>query len=63
MAHAEARRLESIGAPIGAPVLAINVRERLLRVRAGPAPAAVAALFFLERRGGEPGTTRFEPVE
>jgi hypothetical protein len=62
MAHAEARRLESIGASIGAPVLAINARERLLRVRAAPAPAEVAALFFLERQGGEPGTTRFEPV-
>jgi hypothetical protein len=62
VAHAEARRLESIGAPIGGPVLAVNARERLLRVRAAAAPAEVAALFFLERRGGEPGTARFEPV-
>jgi hypothetical protein len=62
MAHAEARRLESIGAPIGAPVIAVNARERLLRVRAAAAPAEVAALFFLERQGSEPGAIRFEPV-
>jgi hypothetical protein len=62
MAHAEVRRLESIGAPVGAPVIAVNAREHLLRVRAAPAPAEVAALFFLERCGGEPGAIRFEPV-
>jgi hypothetical protein len=62
IAHAEARRLESIGAPLGGAALAVNARERLLRVPACATPVEVSTLFFLERRDRHPHTVSFEPV-
>jgi len=43
-------------------VVAVNARERLVRVAGAPEPAPVAALFFLDRRVDGPGTPRFEPA-
>jgi hypothetical protein len=62
VAHAEARRLAELGAPLEATVLGVNARERLLRMHAASAPAPLAALFFLERDAGESGPPRFEAV-
>ncbi|HEY2570413.1 MAG TPA: hypothetical protein VGI27_03025 [Solirubrobacteraceae bacterium] len=61
LAHAEARRLESLGA-VPAAVLGINRRERLLRVCTAARPSPIAALFFLERSAAAPNTPRFEAV-
>lgn len=61
--HAEDERLQSAGIPRGEPVLAVNHRERLLRMSGAQRPAPLAALFFLDRRLDGPSSPRFEPVE
>ncbi len=51
--------------PGGAPwqeVVAINARERLVRMRGAAEPAPLAALFFLDRRPDGPSRPRFEPA-
>jgi hypothetical protein len=60
--HAEARRLERAGEPRREKVVAVNERERLLRMRGATEPAPLAALFFLDRRSDGPPSPRFEPV-
>jgi hypothetical protein len=60
--HAEARRLEEAGDPLRGEVVAINARERLVRVRGTAAPAPLSALFFLDRRPDTFGRPRFEPA-
>jgi hypothetical protein len=60
--HAEARRLERAGKARREKVVAINERERLLRMRGAAEPAPLAALFFLDRRSDGPPRPRFESV-
>lgn len=60
--HAEARRLEGAGEPQREEVVAVNERERLLRMRGAAEPAPLAALFILDRRSDGPPSPRFEPV-
>jgi hypothetical protein len=60
--HREARRLQSTASPRGEPVVAVNERERLLRMRGAQEPAPLAALFFLERRADGPARPRFEEL-
>lgn len=60
--HAEARRLESAGEPRREQVVAVNDRERLLRMRGAAEPAPLGALFFLDRRSDGSPSPRFEPV-
>jgi hypothetical protein len=43
-------------------VLSVDSRERLVRTNAARAPAALEALFFLDRRQHGPSQPRFEPV-
>lgn len=60
--HAEVRRLARIGdTPRGQP-LAINTRERLIRMRGASEPAPLGALFFLDRRRDGPDKPIFEPA-
>jgi hypothetical protein len=62
--HAEAERLQRAGTPREEPVLAVNERERLLRMTGcAQGPAKLVALFFLDRRLDGPASPRFEPVE
>jgi hypothetical protein len=60
--HAEAERLAGAGAPRLEPVVAVNERERLVRMSGARGPAPLAALFFLDRRPDGPERPRFEPV-
>jgi hypothetical protein len=60
--HAEAERLAGAGAPRLEPVIAVNERERLVRMSGAVAPAPLAALIFLDRRLDGPDQPRFEPV-
>jgi hypothetical protein len=61
--HAEARRLQSAGTPRREPVLAVNERERLLRMNGATEPVPLAAMFFLDRRPDGPASPHFEPIE
>lgn len=60
--HAEARRLDQTEDPPRAAVVAINSRERIVRMRGAAAPAPLTALFFLDRRPNGPSQPRFEPA-
>ncbi len=60
--HAEAERLIGVGQPRLEPVVAINARERLVRMGGATGPTPLAALFFLNRRSEGPEQPRFEPV-
>ena len=42
--------------------VAVNARERLVRVAGAREPAELGALFFLERRADGPASPRFEPA-
>jgi hypothetical protein len=60
LAHAEARRLDQAG--VGqrrGEIVAVNDRERLVRMRPAE-PAPLGALFFLDRRSDGPSRPRFE---
>jgi len=58
--HAEAERVPS--SLESTEVLGANTRELLVRTRVAPAPAPLAALFFLDRRSDGPAQPRFEPA-
>ena len=60
--HAEARRLEEAGEAQPGEVVAVNERERLLRMAGAGEPVPLAALFFLDRRPDGPSSPRFEPI-
>jgi hypothetical protein len=60
--HAEAQRLKRAGHRPSGEVVATNSREQLVRMRGGEAPAALAALFFLDRRLEAPPQPSFERV-
>jgi hypothetical protein len=61
--HAEAHRLELVGAPRPESILASDERERLLRMDGASHPAPLAGLFFLDRRVDGPPEPSFEPIE
>lgn len=42
--------------------IVVDEHERMLKVAGAPAPAPLAALFFLDRRVDGPGRPRFEPA-
>lgn len=58
--HAEAQRLERTGEPPSEQVVAVNARERIVRVHPVAAPAPLAAVFILDRRPDGPAEPRFE---
>jgi hypothetical protein len=60
--HAEAQRLAQAGGVQRGEVVAVNGRERLVRVRGAAEPVPLTALFFLDRRRDAPGQARFEPA-
>jgi hypothetical protein len=47
---------------MGGTVVAVNARERLVRVVGAAEPVALAAMFFLDRRADGLPSPRFEPV-
>ncbi len=51
-----------MGEDMGAQVVAVNARERLVRVVGAAEPVALAAMFFLDRRSDGLPSPRFEPV-
>jgi hypothetical protein len=61
VAHPQAGVLETTG-PAAYNTVAVNARERLVRVAGAREPAELAALFFLERRSNGPASPRFEPA-
>jgi hypothetical protein len=59
--HAEVQRLRELeSTPL--QTVAVNDRERLVRMRAAAAPAPLVALFFLDRREDGPAQPRFESI-
>ncbi len=60
--HAEARRLAQAEVAQRGEIVAVNARERLVRMRGAAEPAALAALFFIDRRSDAPSQPRFEPA-
>jgi len=60
--HHEARRLARERSFDQRETVAVNARERLVRMQGATRPAPLHALFFLHRRGEEPGALRFEPA-
>ena len=59
VAHEEAER---VGAGLPAGAIAVNERERLVRVAPGREPAALGAMVFLDRAPGGPEEPAIEPV-
>jgi hypothetical protein len=57
--HAEAQRLEQAEDTPRGEVVAVNARERVVRMRSAAGPARLAALFLLDRRSDAPGEPRF----
>ena len=58
--HADAERLPD---PIACgELIAVNARERLVRIGTAGEPALLAALFFLDRSPGGPAEPSFEPM-
>ncbi|HEX6688741.1 MAG TPA: hypothetical protein VF085_08760 [Solirubrobacterales bacterium] len=60
--HLEADSLIGSGQLSQESVLAVNSRERVVRIPEAAAPAALAALFFVDRRADGPARPRFEPA-
>lgn len=60
--HAEALRLEGVEGTCWEEIVAVNARERLVRMRGSAEPAPLAALFFLDRRRDGPSRPCFEPA-
>ncbi len=53
----------NMGGDIGGQVVAVNVRERLVRVAGAVEPVALAAMFFLDRRADGLQSPCFEPID
>jgi hypothetical protein len=51
-----------LGQAMGGQVVAVNARERLVRVAGAAEPVALAAMFFLDRSADGVPSPRFEPV-
>ena len=60
--HTEALRLDRAGLTGSRETVAVNARERLVRMSGAAAPAPLRALFFLERHPAGPARPRFEPA-
>lgn len=60
--HAEAQRLELAGERLPEDVVAVNARERLVRLRGAATPAPLGALFFVDRQVDGPSEPSFEPA-
>jgi hypothetical protein len=60
--HAEARRLTQVDAAQPGEIVAVNDRERLVRMHGAAGPTPLAALFFVDRRPDARGEPRFEPA-
>ena len=60
--HAEAQRLARTVGTQQDETIAINARERLVRVRGTAGPTPLTSLFFLDRRSTGPSKPRFEPA-
>jgi hypothetical protein len=58
--HADADRLRDSASSEQREVLAVNERERLVRMEGACGPVPLGALFFLERRPDGPSQPRFE---
>jgi hypothetical protein len=56
------RSTGSAAAARGSEIVAVNTRERLVRVRGAAEPLPLSALFFLDRRDGGPARPCFEPA-
>ncbi len=52
-----------IGGDAGGQLVAVNARERLVRVAGAGKPVALAAMFFLDRRAEGLGPPCFEPTD
>lgn len=61
--RAEARRLERVVDAQRQEIVAVNARERLVRMPGAAEPTPLAALFFLDRRRDAAGDPRFEPTD
>jgi len=62
VAHAEAESARETEGRSRKEIVAVNARERLVRVPGAADPAPLAALFFLEHRADGPKRPRFEPA-
>jgi hypothetical protein len=62
IAHAEAERSCGPDGFAREEIVAVNTRERLVRMAGAPEPAPLTALFFLDRRADGPANPRFEPA-
>ncbi|HTA16033.1 MAG TPA: hypothetical protein VK781_14345 [Solirubrobacteraceae bacterium] len=60
--HAEMQRLSGLDARPPHETLAVNARERLVRMPSVSSPVALGGLFFLERLPDGPPEPRFEPL-
>ncbi len=60
--HAEAQRLDQAAGAQRQEVVAINARERIVRIHGASEPTPLVALFFLDRRQDAPGEPCFEPA-
>jgi hypothetical protein len=60
--HAEADRLLEAGELEPEDVVAVNARERVVRIRQMADEAPLQALFFVDRRPDGPAQPRFEPA-
>ena len=60
--HPEADSLIGSGRLRQRDVLAVNSRERVVRIPEAAAPAPLEALFFLDRKADGPARPRFEPA-
>lgn len=62
VAHTEAERPRETDGFSREEIVAVNGRERLVRMPGASEPAPLTALFFLDRRADGPERPRFEPV-
>ncbi len=62
VAHAETERSSKPDGFAPKEILAVNARERLVRMAGATEPAPLTALFFLDRRADGPAHPRFEPA-
>jgi hypothetical protein len=60
--HAEDERRHDLGGDAHEQLLAVNARERIVRMPGAAEPSPLAALFFLDRRTSGPRHPRFAPA-
>jgi hypothetical protein len=62
VAHAQVESIDDTAIYPPEEIVAVNTRERLVRVSGAIEPVPLAALFFLDGRSDGPGIPRFEPT-